>query len=91
MPVKTKSNLRRNYAEDVAYIRMTLGKRICARRLELKMHQRVLADIVGMHQTDISKIESGNERAINMQIIRLMEIAHALGIDPCHLLRGLHL
>ena len=63
-----------------------LGDRIRTRRNELGISQLDLADLVGMHSSNIGKIERGEA---NPTLHSLVRIAVTLEIDPGMLVSGL--
>ena len=63
---------------------MTLGKRIKAKREELKMTQSKLAELVGIRQPTLSDLEKG----INSNTTKILEIANALDVTPEWLMYG---
>ena len=65
---------------------MTLGEKVRARRLELKLSQDELAEIVGISQPSLSDIENGQTewpRGNN-----IVPLADALQVTTDYLLRG---
>ena len=62
-----------------------IGRRIKKKRLENKMTQEKLADIINVSVAFMSRIERGNAR-INLK--RLTEIAEVLKVSPGYLLTG---
>lgn len=63
---------------------MTLGKRIKAKREELKMTQSKLAELVGIRQPTLSDLEKG----VNSNTTKILEIANALDVTPEWLMYG---
>jgi len=59
-----------------------LGKNICAIREKKKITQSHLADISGLKQTYISRLENGS---INITYSNLLVICDALEISPMHI------
>lgn len=62
-----------------------LSKLIAARKAA-GFTQQELADKLGRHQSFISKIETGERR---MDVVEFLHIAHAIGFDPCLIIRQL--
>ena len=61
-----------------------VGKRIKARRLELQMSQRDLAEKMGYsNHSTITRIEAGK---VDLPQSRIMQFAEALGTTPVHLM-----
>jgi transcriptional regulator with XRE-family HTH domain len=56
-------------------------------RLEAGLSQAQLAKKVGWDQTYVSKIERGVRR---VDVIELIAICEAIGLDPAEFIRGLH-
>jgi len=61
---------------------MNMADRIKQRRNELELSQRKLADLVGISQPAVAKIEKGAETA------HVVDIARALGVTPEWLVYG---
>ena len=70
-------------ARQVAAI---LGPRIRRTRRRLDMSQEALADNAGIHRTEISPIEWGEQLP---RIDTLIKLAGGLGVPPCDLLDGI--
>jgi transcriptional regulator with XRE-family HTH domain len=75
---------RKEYFPTVA----DLGKRLRARRHELGLTQRDVAETAGLHPTAIGLIERADR---DPRWYTLMRVIDALDIDPGDLLRGLRL
>jgi len=65
---------------------MTLASRMKERRKALKMTQATLAELTGLSQQAITRIESG----VISRPRYLLELATALGCEPDWLLYGEH-
>jgi len=63
-----------------------IGKNVRRLREALGISQEELADRAGLHRTYIGGIERGER---NLGLINLVKLAHALGVKPSELLRGL--
>lgn len=55
-------------------------------RTEKKITQAALGERLGKNQVWVSKYERG---ARLLDVIEFLDIAHAIGVDPCRLLRKL--
>ena len=64
----------------------TLGSLIKARRNERGLSQQALADLCGTSDSEIAKIERGERKSPNCQI--LCRMAKALGYHPLELLKA---
>jgi transcriptional regulator with XRE-family HTH domain len=62
------------------------GRNLRNERTRLGMSQGQLAKIAGLHWNTVQKIEHGQR---SVRLLTLLELARALGIDPCRLLEGL--
>ena len=67
---------------NVEEFRKTLGHRIMVRRVELKLHQKELAERIGLSQTHISQWELGIRP---MRIEQGIVLAKALNTTLCAL------
>lgn len=64
----------------------TLGARVRARRIELRLSQERLGQRIGKLGNEIGKIERGEKDTAVSTVVRLAE---ALGLDPGELVEGL--
>ena len=64
----------------------TLLKILTERRKSLGFSQATLADRLGRIQTFVSKYERGERR---LDIVEFLDIANALNLDPCRVIRQL--
>lgn len=62
-----------------------MGKRISARRKQLRMKQNVLAELIGVSNNHLSSIECGKEKP---SLDLFVEICNSLEITPDYLLMG---
>lgn len=62
------------------------GKRLKARRLEMKMSQEALADITGLHRTEISLLERGGREP---RLSTVIKCAGALSLTVDQFLSGI--
>jgi transcriptional regulator with XRE-family HTH domain len=62
-----------------------LVERLVARRKELGLTQKAVADRVGMHQQNVSRFETGERR---LDAVELVDVAAALGLDAADLIRA---
>ena len=69
--------------ECTAFLRM-VGRRIRVLRYQREMTQEELADATGISRNFISVIEHGQH---GMNLIRLLAIARAVGVEPWELLQ----
>lgn len=60
-----------------------IGSRIKLTRVKAALTQEALGDLVGLHQSEICRIEKGER---DLRIHHLRCIAEALGVDPVKLL-----
>jgi transcriptional regulator with XRE-family HTH domain len=67
-------------------LRPAFARRVRNRRKALKLSQEALAERAGLHWTYISGIERGIR---NPGLNNVAAVAHALGLTPSALLRGL--
>jgi transcriptional regulator with XRE-family HTH domain len=72
-------------AEDPDLLLSQIGLRILRRRQELGLSQRDLADRLGIAQTNIARIEHGEQ---NLTIRTLAKLADALGVTVGELVTG---
>lgn len=63
---------------------MTIGQRVKQKRIELKLNQSELADLVGMRQQSISDLEND----IIKQPKKIIVLASVLKVDPEWLYKG---
>ena len=63
-----------------------LRELLIAARLEKKLTQVELAVKLVKHQVWVSRYESSNRK---LDVVEFLDIAHAIGVDPCRLLRKL--
>lgn len=63
-------------------VRHSMGAEVKRLRKEAKLNQQGLADLVGVHQTTISSIESDDHP---IQVPQLVRVEQALGVPPGHL------
>jgi len=63
-----------------------LREMLIAARLEKKLTQIELAEKLAKHQVWVSRYESSNRK---LDVIEFLDIAKAIGVDPCRLLRKL--
>ncbi|MFL6759462.1 helix-turn-helix domain-containing protein [Sphingomonas sp.] len=61
-----------------------LMERLVARRKELGLTQQAVADMVGMHQQNVSRFETGERR---LDVVEFLDVAHALGLTATTLLQ----
>ena len=59
---------------------------IIAARKSAELTQQELAERLGRPQSYVSKYERGERR---LDVLELIDIADALGVEPCHLLNAL--
>lgn len=64
----------------------TLGARVRARRIELRLSQERLGQRIGKLGNEIGKIERGEKDTAVSTVVR---VAEALGLDPADLVEGL--
>jgi transcriptional regulator with XRE-family HTH domain len=62
------------------------GRRLFMERRKLGVTQESLARFAGLHRTEIQKLEAGRR---DLRLSTIVKLAHALGIDPAGLVRGL--
>jgi transcriptional regulator with XRE-family HTH domain len=76
------------YKADRANYLKAFGKNVRALRAEVRprLSQEDLADITGLHRTEIGKIEQGR---VDLRLMTLHRVAHALDAAPGELFRGL--
>lgn len=65
-----------------------LGARLAALRAERGLRTVDVAAAVGVHRIQIGQYERAHK---SPSLGSLMGLARALGVDPCELVRGLHL
>jgi transcriptional regulator with XRE-family HTH domain len=63
-----------------------LGETIAAARERGRMKQSEVAARLGLPASHLSKVESGTRR---LDVIELLQLAEAMEIDPCELVREL--
>lgn len=59
---------------------------IIKRRKEIGLSQYALAERLKRPQSFVAKIEGGERR---IDVVEFLDIAHALDIDPCEILRAI--
>jgi transcriptional regulator with XRE-family HTH domain len=64
------------------------GRRLFMERRRLGVSQEALGDMAGMHRSEVGKLEAGHRAP---GLVTIVKLAHALGIDPAGLVRGLRL
>ena len=76
------------YKADRANYLKAFGKNVRALRTEARprLSQERLADITGLHRTEIGKIEQGR---VDLRLMTLHRVAHALDAAPEELFKGL--
>ncbi len=76
------------YKADRANYLKAFGKNVRTLRAEVRpqLSQERLADITGLHRTEIGKIEQGR---VDLRLMTLHRVAHALDVAPEELFRGL--
>jgi|GEM_PF-350405 transcriptional regulator with XRE-family HTH domain len=76
------------YKADRANYLKAFGKNVRALRAEVRprLSQEHLADIAGLHRTEIGKIEQGR---VDLRLMTLHRVAHALDAAPEDLFKGL--
>ena len=62
-----------------------LGKRVKIARINADLTQKALGEMVGLHQTEICRIERGERE---LTVAKLTAVAQALGVETIVLLEG---
>jgi transcriptional regulator with XRE-family HTH domain len=61
---------------------------LIARRKDIGISQYDLADRLKRPQSFVAKVEGGERR---MDVLEFLDIAHALDVDPCKILRAVEI
>jgi HTH-type transcriptional regulator / antitoxin HipB len=72
-------------AEDPDLLLSQIGLRILRRRQELGLSQKDLGDRLGIAQTNVARIEHGQQ---NLTVRTLVKLAEALGVTAAELFAG---
>ena len=75
-----------NEAKRAELMRKAIGARVRVERLKVELTQESLAERMGLPQSTISKVESGER---NLRLDELFDYAEAMGMPPSGLFESL--